>query len=504
MRNRKSLKTFTRRAALFGSGAALGVLAANHWHPNITRTAPRLIGPAPTPGPQLLNDASELSATSVHRHITLTQDPGSALVDAIRAEMKEARAANRPVNIGAARHSMGAQAIPPGGHAITFDNGAIEIDSAAQGYRAHAGARWSQIIAALDPAGLSPQVMQSNNDFGLAATFCVNAHGWPVPFGPMGATVQSLDMVLPDGELITASPAQNTDIFNMTMGGYGLTGAITALNVAAAPNLRLEPRFDKMPAAEFGARFVAAVQDPAVNMAYGRLNVSHDDFFEKALMITYRPSEDQSDLPPAAGSGAISKIAGRIYRAQLGNERGKALRWWFETGLGPAVGGGATTRNSLINEPVVTLDDGDTNRVDILHEYFVSPARFPEFLALCRAVIPGSYQEFLNVTLRYIAADNASWLAYAPQPRIAAVMSFSQEKTTRAEADMARMTRALIDGITGIGGTYYLPYRPHASLDQFTRAYPRAAEFAATKQSLDPNGMFRSGFWNRYLEPLTS
>ncbi|MCZ4263242.1 FAD-binding protein, partial [Limimaricola sp. G21655-S1] len=88
-------------------------------------------------------------------------------------------------------------------------------------YKAHAGARWSQIIAALDLAGWSPKVMQSNNDFGVAATFSVNAHGWPVPFGPMGSTVRSLRMLLPSGDLVTCSATENSDLFNMAMGGYG-------------------------------------------------------------------------------------------------------------------------------------------------------------------------------------------------------------------------------------------------------------------------------------------
>jgi hypothetical protein len=46
-----------------------------------------------------------------------------------------------------------------------------------------------------------------------------------------------------------------------------------------------------------------------------------------------------------------------------------------------------------MNEPVVTLDDNDPTRTDILHEYFVSPDRFGEFVEACRDVIPSSYQQ---------------------------------------------------------------------------------------------------------------
>ena len=456
----------------------------------------------PSGAANTLNDASLLSETPIHKHVTLSQDSGAALVDAIRAEMQDARAAGRPVNIAAARHSMGGQAIPREGHAITLQNAAIEPDTANGLYKVHAGARWSDVIAALDPLGFSPKVMQSNNDFGVAPTFSVNAHGWPVPFGPMGATVRAIEIVLPDGSHVTASRDENAEIFTQSMGGYGLTGAITSLTVEMEKNTRLVPQFTELPAEDFGPAFTEALADPAVAMAYGRLNVDRADFFRHALLITYRPTENQDDLPAAAGSGVMSKLARHVYRAQLGNERLKRFRWWTETDLGPAVGGGETTRNSLINEPVVTLDDRDDTRTDILHEYFVSPDRFADFLEVCRRVIPASYQEFLNVTLRFVNTDAESWLSYAPVPRIAAVMSFSQEMTARAEADMARMTRDLVDGILDIGGSYYLPYRPHPTRDQLIRCYPRAAEFAAAKRALDPSLLFRNNLWDTYLEPL--
>ncbi|MGJ8627996.1 MAG: FAD-binding oxidoreductase [Sulfitobacter sp.] len=495
------MRNWTRRAALLGSGAVLGALG----YRGLASHNPTLDGAgvvAALDQSSMLNDASLLSQTPIHKHIILKDDPGETLVAAIRAEMVDARANGRPLNVSAARHSMGGQAIPLDGHAVTFDNGMVEPDSTNGTYRAHAGARWSQVISAIDPIGFSPKVMQSNNDFGVAATFCVNAHGWPVPFGPMGSTVKSIDLITPDGSLVTCSRVENTTLFNQSMGGYGLTGAIVSMEVEMEKNTRLKPTFAEMPAEEFGTAFIKALEDPDVTMAYGRLNVSRAEFFKHALMITYRASDDQSDLPAAAGSGIMSKIASYVYRAQLGNERMKDLRWWFETDLGTMLGGGETTRNSLINEPVVTLDDRDDTRTDILHEYFVSPDRFPEFLTLCRTVIPSSYQEFLNVTLRFINTDPESWLSYATTPRIAAVMSFSQEMTPRAEADMARMTRDLVEGIIDIGGAYYLPYRPHPTVAQLERAYPRAAAFAAAKRALDPDILFRNNLWDSYLEKL--
>ncbi|WP_298916979.1 FAD-binding protein [uncultured Roseobacter sp.] len=495
------MNNLTRRTLLLGAGGVAGWTASAMFRAHLpVYDGTRGVASAP-PG-DVLNDASELSATPVHKHIILTQDPGDALVDAVRAEMKEAGAAGRPFNIGAARHSMGGHAIPRDGHAITFDNGSVDPDTGNGTFKVHAGARWSQVIATLDPLGFSPKVMQSNNDFGVASTFCVNAHGWPVPFGPMGATVRSIRMVLPSGELVTCSPTENSALFAHAMGGYGLIGALVDLEVEMAKNTRLTPSFEVMPATAFASAFETAVQDPAVTMAYGRLNVERGAFFDEALLITYRETPDQSDLPAASGSGAMSQIASRVYRGQLGNERMKKFRWWSETVAFPSLGGGEVTRNSLINEPVVTLDDGDPARVDILHEYFVGFDRFNEFLIACQEVIPASYQEFLNITLRFVNTDAQSTLSYAPVPRIAAVMSFSQELTARGEADMQRMTRELIDRVAEIGGAYYLPYRPHPTRDQLVKTYPAAPAFAAAKREIDPDLLLRNNFWDTYLESL--
>lgn len=485
----------TRRAALFGAGAAVGAVATR-W---MGASNPSLDGVqivAPQGGETVLNDASLLSETPIFRHIIVKDAPGEALIAALRAELKEAEAAGRAVNLSAARHSMGGQSIPRDGHAITFDSPMVTAKSGSETYTVQAGTRWHQVIAALDPVGLSPKVMQSNADFGVAATFSVNAHGWPMPFGPMGSTVRSVQMMLADGSLVTASRTENADLFGAAMGGYGLIGLITELEVEAVPNQLLEPTFETLPAKDFAAAFVKTA-DGSVPMAYGRLNIDREGFFDDAMLVTYRPIA--GDIPPAAGSGFLSKASRAIFRAQPGNEWVKRRRWGIETGIGAWLAG-ASSRSSLMNEPVVTLDDRDPTRTDILHEYFVSPDRFGDFVAAAKAIIPGSYQELLNITLRWVAHDPVSLLSYAPQgPRIASVLLFSQEMTARAEADMQRMTQEMIEAVLSIGGSYYLPYRPHAAVDQFRRCYGRAEEFAALKRQVDPGLRLRNALWDTYL-----
>jgi hypothetical protein len=103
------------------------------------------------------------------------------------------------------------------------------------------------------------------------------------------------------------------------------------------------------------------------------------------------------------------------------------------------------------------------------------------------------------VTLRYVDADSSNVLAYAPEPRIAAVMLFVQKRTAEADDDMRAMTVKLIDRTLALGGSYYLPYRLHATREQMRIAYPRVDEFVVAKRRYDPQLRFRNALCDNYF-----
>jgi FAD/FMN-containing dehydrogenase len=456
---------------------------------------------AASQAPLLLNDASRLNPTPVFRHLVAQHDDEVRLLAALRRELKLAADEGRHVSLGCARHSMGGQSLQPASSAITFRTRRCEPDLQRRTFRARAGTRWGTVISTLDPLGVSPAVMQSNNDFGIGGTLSVNAHGWPAPYGPFGSTVREFRLMLADGTLLRCAPDENPELFGLAIGGYGLFGIVVDAEVELVENALLEPRFETMPAAEFGLRMAKSLaEDLDIRMAYGRLSIDRGRFFDEALLITYRPTDTSEDrLPPADQGGFMAEISRRIFRAQTGWNGAKRARWFMETVVGPRLPGGAATRNTLLNEPVVNLAGRDLGRTDILHEYFVPPDRFGEFLQACDEVIPTSSQDLLNVTLRYLKPDKRSVLAYAPGERIAAVMLFSQAITDDAEDDMARMTEALIDRVLAIGGSFYLPYRLHARPDQVAAAYPGVPFFTERKRFFDPKLRFRNLMWDAYF-----
>lgn len=477
----------TRRAFVSGAAAGIGAMLL----PAKSAARPR----------EVLNDASRLNSVPVFSHWITKAESESEFIAQLRRELKDATASKRPVCVGAARHSMGGQSLPRNGSAMTFNSDFCEPDRAARTVRVHAGTRWFEVIAHLDKIGFSPAVMQSNSDFGVAATFSVNAHGWPAPYGPFGSTVRSLRIMLADGSIVTCSRTENAELFGLAMGGYGLFGIILDLELDMVENLLLAPRQEIMPTTEFAARFVGTTEkDPAVRMIYGRLSVAKRNFLGEALLVTFRPlPTPPAGLPPAPRTHPLSKVARGIYRAQIGSEPAKQARWYAETVVGPKAPARIATRNALMNQAVANLQGRDRHRTDILHEYFVPPERFNEFIAGCRSIIPKAQADFLNVTLRYVIKDETSLLSYAATNRIAAVMSYSQEMTPEGEADMLRLTENLIDLAGSLGGSFYLPYRLHARPDQLERLYPNLPQVLQRKRHYDPGLLFRNLMWDTYF-----
>ena len=481
------------RRRLLATSAALAAwpLAAR-----ASRAAVRRVPDAPF----ILDDASRLNATPISRQAILASVEESRLLQEMRAMLGEAASAGRPVAAGGARHSMGGQSLPRNGIAASFAMPVIEPDTNSRIYRVSAGARWRDVIRVLDPIGFSPAITQSNHDFSVGGTLSVNAHGWPVPFGPFGTTIRRFRLMLADGSVVVCSESENPELFRFAVGGYGLFGIVIDAELRMAENSLLKPHSELMTADAFAPRFIARAADPSVRMLYGRLSVAREGFLREALLVEYTPVQPQPDrLPPSKNSAAYSFVSRSIFRAQTGSERGKRLRWAAETRLMPRLGQGAVTRNTLLDTPVAALADRLSTRTDILHEYFVPAGRFNDFLGSCREIIPAHRQDLLNVTLRYVDADSSSVLTYAPQPRIAAVMLFVQQRTTEADDDMRAMTAKLIDRVLALGGSYYLPYRLHASREQMRLAYPRLDEFVAAKRRYDPQLRFRNALWDTYL-----
>ena len=173
-------------------------------------------------------------------------------------------------------------------------------------------------------------------------------------------------------------------------------------------------------------------------------------------------------------------------------------RWAAETKLQPHLRKKVFSRNQLLNEGVEVFQNRSNESTDILHEYFVPRTRTEEFLDALRRIVPAHDGNLLNVTVRSVDTDDDTFLRYADRHMFALVMLFQQPRTAAGDGAMEAMTRQMIDAVLSLDGRYYLPYRLHATVEQFHRAYPQARDFFARKRQYDPGEIFRNRFYEKY------
>lgn len=447
--------------------------------------------------PNSVDDASRLNRTMVAEVWDIPVDVEES-EDQLRELLARARAEGRRVSIAGARHSMGGHTIYPGGIAINMlPWNKMSLDETTNILHVQAGATWRDVIAYLDSLGRSVAVMQSNNSFTVGGSISVNCHGWQFDRPPIASTVDSFRIMRADGSIVLCSRNEHADLFALALGGYGLFGVILDVNLRVTNNARYRLEQFVVNTEDALAKFDAEVRDsPNVEMVYARLNLTPRNFM-KQVILNVLLREESGEIPTLSEPG-LADIRRLVFRGAAMDGFGQSFRWNAETKLQPLLSGKIFSRNQLLNESVDVFQNLSAMSTDILHEYFIPRHRASEFIRTARTMIPAHHANVLNVTVRAVNEDKDTVLRYADRDMIAFVMLFVQERTSEAESGMAALTRDLIDASILHEGRYYLPYRPHATREQFFRAYPMASEFFRRKREFDPSELFQNAFYMRY------
>ena len=494
--------TRRQRRILIILSIGLVVLAGLFARPliHLLYTASRDVNELEGPPPGYVDDASRLNQTKVGEVWEVPvdgDDPEGQIVQLLA----RATAEGRRVSIAGARHSMGGHTIYPGGIVLNMLSWKqMELDGDRNLLKVEAGAIWKDVIAYLDPLDRSVRVMQSNNSFSVGGSISVNCHGWQYDWAPIASTVESFRLMKADGTIIRCSRTENHEAFSLALGGYGLFGIIldVELRVTANEPYRLEQHV--VPVDDALATFDAKVRGrTGVEMVYARMNIAPDSFMKDVIINAF--FRDPDDEIPALADPGMIELKRAVFRGSAKSDYGKGLRWTAETRLQPLLADTIFSRNQLLNEGVEVFENRSADSTDILHEYFVPRHQLVGFVEAMRRIIPQHDANLINVTIRVVNEDHDTFLRYADQPMIAFVMLFVQDRTGSGETRMQALTQELIDAALEHEGRYYLPYRLHATPEQFHRAYPQAREFFDRKREYDPEDLFQNRFYIKYGEP---
>jgi FAD/FMN-containing dehydrogenase len=454
-----------------------------------------------------INDASCLNKTPVFGVVRVQT------IEDISRALSFARTNHLKVSVAGQRHSMGGQTFTAGGLVLdmrSFDQ--VAIDREHKIMHAQSGATWSQIQRLADKNGLSVQAMQSINVFTLGGSLSVNAHGIAHLPGPLASTVVSLRIMLSNGEIKSASPTENPELFRLVIGGYGLFGVILDADLQLVKNEAYVLDTVYMSDREFPSYYQQNVAgNPEVGLVYGRLSISPTAYLSEVAIHVYRKAPFTGSIPPLR-EPTHDRLDRFVINFSKTGKFGRWLRWTLEK-RGEAVLHACLSRNEAINqkEPCLVSRNQEMydsmnylrNRLedtDILQEYFIPQDKMPEFVAGLKETVQKNGANLLNVTIRVVHTDTVSALPYAKQDMFAYVLYFNQELNERQSKTLQQTTVELIDLTLGLRGTFYLPYQLYYSAAQLRRAYPEVDAFFAAKKKYDPDNLFSSKFYEKYGE----
>jgi hypothetical protein len=133
-------------------------------------------------------------------------------------------------------HSTGGQAQALGGVVVDMNqlNDIHEIRS--DRVVVDAGARWSDVLQATLPRGLTPPVLTDYLELTVGGTLSVGGLGGASHHhGAQTDNVLELDVVTPHGDIVTCGPDKNCELFDAVRAGRGRHGIITRATLRLTP-----------------------------------------------------------------------------------------------------------------------------------------------------------------------------------------------------------------------------------------------------------------------------
>jgi FAD/FMN-containing dehydrogenase/uncharacterized membrane protein YhaH (DUF805 family) len=411
------------------------------------------------------------------------------------------KTADKPVCIGGGRFSMGGQTASP--HCIHIDmrklNRVLDFSAEEKTIKVQAGIRWCDIQHYIDQYNLSVKIMQTYANFTVGGALSVNCHGRYIGLGPVILSVKSLDVILATGEIVHTSPKERPEIFFACIGCYNAVAVIANVELELTENVAVKRSHIKMKCNKYRKFFFDNVRKNQ-DVVFHNGDI-YPPLYNNVRAVSWtrtdqKPTEKTRLMPLAAAYPIERYFIGAFSKSKFG-------KWRREFIIDPIVFGRKKIhwRNYEAGYDVLELEPGSRKESTyVLQEYFVGVEKFDDFRTLMAEIFTRHKVNVINVSIRHAKADSGSLLAWARGEVFAFVIWYKQGTADTDKNKVAVWTRELINAAISLNGTYYLPYQPHATAEQFHKAYPNAKKLFELKRQLDPAYKFRNVIWDTYYK----
>lgn len=457
----------------------------------------------------------------VHSQLNATEVAGverPADLSALREVVKRTKHLRSSISVGGSRHAMGGQQFAA--QRIHVDMRSLDrvlrADSERGLLHIEAGACWPKIISAtqamkgLDGTPWAIRQKQTGVDeVTLGGSISANAHGRGLLMQPLAADIEELTLIDAEGEIVVCSRAQNSELFSLAVGGYGLFGLIYSATLRLTPRRRVQRLVDILDLAD---AMNAVHRRVSQGCLYGDfqfvIDPDDDSFLHRGVFACYQPvAEVASDVDASADLSSETWL--RLL--QLAHEdksqafslysqhylRTHGSRYWSDT---MQLGTYIPTYADYLESHRKVAAASEAKETLVIGEHYVPRENIAIFMAEAARILKSRRVEVIYGTIRAILRDECSFLAWAKADFACVIFNLRTPHTPEGKARTADAFRALIASALDLGGSYFLTYHNYATREQVLRAYPQFPAFLERKRHFDPETRFTSRWYDHHRE----
>src|SRR6478735_308289 len=418
-----------------------------------------------------------------------------------------------PISVSVYRHSMGSQQFATDSMCIDTRelDRVISFDREHGLLEAEAGIQWPKLIRAYLDAqadetkqwGIAQKQPRADT-FTLGGSLSSNVHGRGLRMKPLISNIESFTLITAEGKSIRCSREENSELFRLAIGGYGIFGLMDTVTLRLVPRQKLRRVFEIIRANDLPKRFEERI---AQKFLYGDFQFSVDekspDFLQRGVFSCYEPIS--ADEPIAAKKELRDDDWLDLLRLAY-TDREKAFKRYTDYYLSTNGQTYWCDTNQLsaylpnYARKIHAQLGGDESSL-IITEIYVPRPDLPDFLAQVADLLRSNRTTVIYGTVRLIEKDDESFLAWAKQSYACIIFNLLTVHTSSGIEASARSFRGLIGLAIARGGSYYLTYHKFAESKQVTTCYPQFKEFLNLKKKYDPSERFQSD-WYRYYRKL--
>ena len=451
---------------------------------------------------------SQLNLTRVHRVVK----PQSA--EAIQAVVRSARAEGRAISIAGGMHAMGSQQF--GTDTILLDmrvmNRVLNFDPGKGEVEVEAGIQWPELINYLVETQKGKQRQwgitqkQTGADrLSLGGALAANVHGRGLHFKPIIADVESFLLVDAKGNLRTCNRREDSELFRLAIGGYGLFGVMASVKLRLTPRRKIERVVEVLDLEDLIPVFQQRIADGSLYGDFQYMTAADSDgFLRKGVASRYRPVDDSTPMPESQKELSVEDWRRLIYFAHVDKRKvfEQYSNYYLSTS-GQVYWSDTHQLSTYIDNYHEALDKqlgAREKATEMITEIYVPRTELIRFLQDVRKDVRENDVNVIFGTLRLIEKDEESFLAWAKEPYVCIIFNLHVVHSAKGLQKAAADFRRLIDRGIQYGGSYYLTYHRWATRKQVETCYPQFVEFLRLKKTHDPEERFQSDWYRHYRE----